>query len=50
MTPKERIGAIRLMEKMKHHPEFSGRLGVEINIVNNMTDRNESPLCDDKTN
>lgn len=50
MTPKERVSAIRLMEKMKHHPEFIGRLGVEITFVSNSAELNMVPLCDDQTN
>ena len=49
MTPKERINAIRLMEKMKHHPEFGGRIGVEISFVSISAESDNDLLGEDKT-
>ena len=32
MSPKQRILALRLLEKQKKHPEFMKRLGVEVKV------------------
>lgn len=49
MTPKERIKAIRLMEKIKHHPELCGRIGVEINFIIHSAEQSESSLREHET-
>lgn len=32
MSPRQRILALRLLEKQKKHPEFIKRLGVEVKV------------------
>lgn len=34
MTVKQRIRALRLLEKQKRHPEYMKQIGVEIKIKN----------------
>ena len=33
MTAKERILAIRLLEKQEHNPEYAKQLGIQVNMV-----------------
>ena len=33
MTVRERILALRLLEKQKHLPEYAKRIGMQVNIV-----------------
>lgn len=33
MTPKERILALRLLEKQARNPEYANRIGVQVRIV-----------------
>ena len=33
MTVKERILAIRLLEKQEQNPEYAGRIGIQVNIT-----------------
>ena len=35
MTAKQRILALKLLEKQKHHPEFARKIGVEVKIKKN---------------
>ena len=35
MTARERILALRLLEKQEHDPEFARRIGIQVNIVDN---------------
>ena len=37
MTAKQRILALKLLEKQKHHPGFAKKLGVEVKIKNSKT-------------
>ena len=33
MTPKERILALRLLEKQEQHPEYAKRIGIQVNMI-----------------
>ena len=33
MTPKERILALRLLEKQEQHPEYAKRIGIQVNLL-----------------
>ena len=33
MTAKERILALRLLEKQKQQPEYAKRIGIQVNII-----------------
>ena len=33
MSPRERILALRLMEKQKRNPEYAERIGIQVRIV-----------------
>ena len=33
MTPRERILALRLLEKQTHQPEYASRIGIQVNLV-----------------
>ena len=35
MTAKQRILALKLLERRKHHPDFAKKIGVEVNIKTN---------------
>ena len=35
LSVKERIMMLRLMEKLRQHPDFAARLGVEVNGAGN---------------
>lgn len=43
MTAKERILALRLLEKQKRRPEYANRIGIQVNII-----RIGSPKLEDK--
>lgn len=43
MTPKERILALRLLEKQKRSPEYANRIGIQVSIL-----RKGSPKMEDK--
>ena len=32
MTAKQRILALKLLERQKHHPNFAKKIGIEVNI------------------
>lgn len=34
MTPKERILALRLLEKQEQHPEYAKRIGIQVKLLN----------------
>lgn len=33
MTPKERILALRLLEKQEQHPEYAKRIGIQVTLL-----------------
>lgn len=33
MTAKERVLALRLLEKQEHNPEYARRIGIQINML-----------------
>lgn len=33
MTVRERILALRLLEKQEHHPEYAKRIGIQVNVT-----------------
>ena len=33
MTPKERILALRLLEKQEQHPEYAKRIGIQVSML-----------------
>ena len=33
MTARERILALRLLEKQEQHPDYAGRIGIQVNIL-----------------
>lgn len=33
MTPRERILALRLLEKQKRHPEYALRIGIQVSVT-----------------
>ena len=33
MTPKERILALRLLEKQEQNPEYAKRIGIQVNLL-----------------
>ena len=33
MTPRERILALRLLEKQEHNPEYAARIGIQVCMV-----------------
>ena len=35
MTAKQRILALKLLERQKHHPDFAKKIGVEVRIKTN---------------
>ena len=35
MTAKQRILALKLLERQKYHPDFAKKIGVEVNIKTN---------------
>lgn len=43
MTAKERILALRLLEKQERRPEYANRIGIQVNII-----RIGSPKLEDK--
>lgn len=32
MSPRQRISALRLLEKQKKHPEYMKKLGIEVKV------------------
>lgn len=40
MTTRERILAIKLLEKQAHNPEYAKQVGIQVNIVNIMEVKN----------
>ena len=34
MTARERILALRLLEKQEHDPEYAGRIGIQVCVKN----------------
>lgn len=40
MNANKRIMALRLMEKQKRHPDFAGKLGVEVRIIKSAQNEN----------
>lgn len=43
MTAKERILALRLLEKQERRPEYANRIGIQVSIL-----RKGSPKLEDK--
>ena len=35
MTARERILALRLLEKQERRPDYAGRIGIQVNILDN---------------
>ena len=33
MTVRERILALRLLEKQEHNPEYAKRIGIQVNVM-----------------
>ena len=33
MTPRERILALRLLEKQEQHPEYALRIGIQVSVT-----------------
>ena len=44
MTVRERILALRLLEKQEHNPEYARRIGIQVNMMKkdskNLEDKN----------
>ena len=40
MTARERILAIRLLEKQEQHPEYASRIGIQVEIVKKDSEEN----------
>ena len=45
MTARERILAIRLLEKQEKNPEYANRIGIRIDIVNKGQKAEERKTC-----
>ncbi len=45
MTTRERILAIRLLEKQEKQPEFVKRIGVQVSMIKNDSQKMEKKEC-----
>ena len=41
MSVRERILAIRLLEKQEKQPEYTRQIGIQVNMTNSRTERTE---------
>ena len=41
MSVRERILALRLLERQKHHPEYADRIGIQVRMIKKDPDHKE---------